>query len=58
MAKEEIKPLGVEALYTACDPNQFDFDTTEDLKPLTQIIGQPRAVEAVKFGVGIHQARQ
>lgn len=55
MAKEEINSLGVEALYTACDPDQFDFDTTEDLKPLTHIIGQPRAVEAVKFGVGIHQ---
>jgi lon-related putative ATP-dependent protease len=53
MANQKIKQLDVEALYHQCDPEQFTFNTTSDLKPLTQVIGQPRAVEAMNFGVGI-----
>ena len=48
-----ITQLKTDALYQHCDPSQFDFRTTEDLEDLSQVIGQPRAVEAVRFGIGI-----
>ncbi|MEJ2185999.1 MAG: ATP-binding protein [Gemmatimonadota bacterium] len=50
-----IEELNVEALYNACDPASFDFETTAELESLDEIIGQPRAVEAIRFGVDIHR---
>jgi lon-related putative ATP-dependent protease len=38
-------------LYTICDPNLFDFETTKDITDGPEVIGQPRAVEALAFGV-------
>jgi predicted ATP-dependent protease len=35
------------------DPNTLSFETTENLKPLKEIIGQKRGVEAFRFGMGI-----
>ena len=52
---EKVKELDAEALCWRCDPEQFNFETTEDLEELTEIIGQPRAVEALQFGVNIEQ---
>ncbi len=49
------KPLPPEALCHRCDPAQFDFNTTEELEHLAEFIGQPRAQEAMRFGVGIRQ---
>lgn len=51
-----IAPLPPSALYRICDPAQFSFDTTADLENLQEIIGQSRALSAVRFGVGIHRA--
>jgi len=45
--------LSVEELYHHTDPSQFDFETTEGLDELEQAIGQPRAVEAVKFSTKV-----
>ena len=50
-----VKKLESEELYRRCDPEQFEFETTADIKDLAELIGQPRAVEAVNFGVGIQQ---
>jgi lon-related putative ATP-dependent protease len=50
-----IKPLKSLKLFQKCDPSQFNFDTTDELEDLNEIIGQPRALEAVKFGTGIQQ---
>lgn len=36
-----------------CDPEQFEFDTTDQLPDLLAIIGQERAVRAIDFGVHI-----
>src|SRR5436305_14721529 len=47
--------LAAAALYQRCDPSQFDFATTADLADLAETLGQPRAVEAIQFGVGIEQ---
>ena len=47
----EPTPLAAAALRRCCDPDGFDFATTDALEPLDDSIGQQRAVEAVRFGV-------
>ena len=46
----ELKP---EALYTKTDPDHIPFDTTAGVEGLDGIIGQSRAVDAIKFGTQI-----
>jgi lon-related putative ATP-dependent protease len=55
MPESRLKSLEPEALCNRCDPERFDFETTEDLDDLTATIGQPRASDAVEFGMGIEQ---
>jgi len=50
-----LQRLTADLLYTSCDPEQFSFSSTADLKDLKEIIGQDRALEAIRFGIGIHQ---
>jgi lon-related putative ATP-dependent protease len=50
-----IKPLEPDALYKRCDAKQFKFQTTAELEESPGIIGQDRAVDAVKFGIGIRR---
>ena len=50
-----VKALTADRLYQCCVPEEFDFETTDDLKDLTEVIGQPRAVKAMEFGVEIEQ---
>ncbi|HEY0845030.1 MAG TPA: ATP-binding protein [Noviherbaspirillum sp.] len=40
-------------LRRCCDPAQFSFQTTAELPDLTEMIGQARAMDAVRFGAGI-----
>lgn len=46
--------LSHEQLRRTFDPADFPFATTEEVQQLDGIIGQPRAVEALDFGLGIH----
>ena len=46
-------PLSPDRLYSQCDPEQFDFRTTDDLTGIENSMGQDRAAEAVRFGIGI-----
>ncbi len=48
-----IEPLPIESLYRRCDPSQLAFETTADLGELTDLPGQTRAIDAVRFGIGI-----
>jgi lon-related putative ATP-dependent protease len=48
-----IEPLGPEALYRVCKPENIDFDTTDDAEALDGIVGQMRASSAVRFGIGM-----
>jgi len=41
------------SLFTPCPPDSLGFDTTEELPDLEETIGQDRALEALRFGVGI-----
>ena len=48
-----IDKLPVEKLRNICDVNSLHCESTKDLVPLSEIIGQERAVRALKFGLGI-----
>ena len=46
-------PLPSDRLYRRCEPAELPFDTTEELEPLAEHLGQDRAVEALEFGLQI-----
>jgi len=50
----ELRP---EELRRRCDPNIFDFESTDEVKPLDEFIGQERAVKALELGLGIKDVR-
>ena len=45
----------VDKLRWRLDPTTLPFETTEDLEPLKEIIGQKRGVEAFRFGMGMEK---
>lgn len=48
-----LRKLTPAELRETCDPAIFSFRSTEDLEPLSDIIGQERAVKAMEFGLKI-----
>jgi lon-related putative ATP-dependent protease len=50
---DESRRLDPATLYHHTDPTQLGFDTTDDAEDLAEVIGQPRAVEAMEFGMAI-----
>ena len=50
-----INELTAEKLRMKCDPNFIRCETTQELVPLEEIIGQERAARALKFGLGIKE---
>ncbi len=51
--KRSPKEVSVDKLRWRLDPATLPFENTDDLEPLREIVGQKRAVEAFKFGMGI-----
>ncbi len=49
------KELAAEMLYHPCETETIPFDSTDEVAPLEKIIGQPRAVDALHFGIGIQK---
>lgn len=47
--------LAPEQLRYTFDPKALGFPTTEHLQPLEGIIGQPRAMSALRFGLSIQE---
>ena len=47
------RSLQPEALRRCCDPASLPFESTAELPDLDDAIGQVRAAEAVRFGIGI-----
>jgi len=45
--------IAVEKLRWTCPEKLFSFEATADLKSQPRIIGQPRAIQAIKTGLGI-----
>lgn len=50
-----LAPLAPEALYTACNPADLEFDSTEALPDVDTAVIHARAVEALHLGLDIHQ---
>ncbi len=48
-----VNSVPVEKLRNVCDANLMHCESTKDLVPLSEIIGQERAVRALKLGLGI-----
>lgn len=47
------RELGSSDLRRTCSPDNFSFETTEELEPLKEIIGQDRALGAIELGLGV-----
>ena len=45
--------LNYKDLKVVCNPNNFKFDTTEDLEPINTGIGQDRGIKALEFGLNV-----
>jgi lon-related putative ATP-dependent protease len=45
----------LQQLRWTLDPKSLPFKTTEELEPLSEIIGQDRALEAFRFGLGVRK---
>lgn len=50
-----LNELPPEKLRRECDPELMRCETTEEISPLEGIIGQERAIRALKFGLGIKE---
>lgn len=50
-----VSPLEPQQLFRRCNPEELGFETTEELEDLAEIIGQTRALDAMRFGVGIRR---
>ena len=50
-----LTPLSADRLCRLCDPAQFTFATTAELEDQVEILGQDRAVGAIRFALGIKQ---
>jgi len=48
-------PLNYRFLRKTLNPKRLKFITTTELKPLTEFVGQERALEALRFGIGIRR---
>ncbi len=54
--REVNMELSAEQLRRTFEPATLGIETTQNVKPLEGIIGQERAVSALRFGLGIRQA--
>lgn len=50
---ESVEPLRPEQLYHASQLDGLEFESTDQLQPLEETIGQARALDSMAFGVGI-----
>lgn len=48
-------PLRAEQVSTGIDPQQLAFKSSRELQPFNGVLGQQRAENAIRFGVGMHR---
>jgi lon-related putative ATP-dependent protease len=48
-------PLAPSQLYKPCNIEQLKFDSTDELEDIDIIVGQERALEAIRFGIRINK---
>lgn len=51
--KKSSLELKADELRWKCNPDKFEFDSTFDIKPIEGILGQERALKALKIGVDL-----
>ena len=51
--KQDDLRLPADSLYHSCDLSRLPFQTTSDLEDGHELLGQKRAMDALKFGIGI-----
>ncbi len=49
-SREDLR-LAAESLCWRCDPSALNFESTADVEPVTGIVGQDDAMEALRFGL-------
>jgi lon-related putative ATP-dependent protease len=54
--KSLVPPLEIERLYRSADLAGLSFTTTADIEPIDGLIGQRRAMDAVRFGTQIEKS--
>ncbi|WCN09494.1 Lon protease family protein [Marinomonas mediterranea] len=55
MMSNTVQPLNKSALYASVPPENLPFEKLSDIEPLSGILGQERAVEAIQFGVAMQR---
>jgi len=45
--------LNYKQLRVVCNPNEFDFNTTDQLEPISTGIGQDKGIHALEFGLNV-----
>ena len=53
---QSIKPLAAAKLRPTCAPGSLGFKSTTELEPIETLVGQDRALGAVRFGTSIDRA--
>ena len=56
LVSDTARRLGPDKLRRKCSLAGAGFATTDDLRDAADLFGQPRAVEAIRFGMGIRSA--
>ena len=51
---KERNELSYRDLKMVCDQNMFKFETTEELEPINDGIGQERGIKALEFGINVN----
>jgi len=54
MVNKTFEEVPIEKLRWRCDPDALLFKTTESIEPCDEIIGQDRALEAIRLGLDIN----
>jgi ATP-dependent Lon protease len=54
MADKVFEEVPIEKLRWRCDPETLPFETTQAIQPCDEIIGQDRALEAIRLGLDIN----
>ncbi|HLS06104.1 MAG TPA: Lon-like protease helical domain-containing protein, partial [Wenzhouxiangella sp.] len=49
----DVKPLDVDQVYHRCSEQDLPFETTAELEPLSEPVGQARLLNALRFATGI-----
>jgi len=50
------RPLEPDRLYRPTDLSSLDFSTTDELQPIDGLVGQARALDAIRFGTKVSKA--